>query len=107
MKDDARPPLPKYAKYLPDYELPPPAARVKTMSPQAIAHLKIVSLMLGIMCGISTVYLIASLVIAPHAPDPDLSVDLAEVTWVPFGLLPGLSALICWSICKARDAAQD
>ena len=106
MKDHSRPPLPKYAKYLPEYEPTSLAAQVTTTPPQSGSGLKVASIMLGILSGFTTVYLIVSLVYVPNTSYRDLRVILAEVMWVPFGLLPGVSALICWGISNARQPIQ-
>ncbi|HEU5200575.1 MAG TPA: hypothetical protein VFU32_13130 [Ktedonobacterales bacterium] len=107
MKDHSCPPLPKYAKYLPEYEPTPLAAQETTTPRQSGSGLKLVSILLGILSGFTTIYLIASLVFAPNTPSHDLSVIVAEVMWVPFGLLPGMSALICWDISKARRSPRN
>jgi hypothetical protein len=103
MQDDTRPPLPKYAKYLPEYE---PIAQQPIMSPRWGPALKMASITLGLLCVNTTIYLIASLALAPHTSYGDESVGAAEIMWVLFGLLPGLSALICWGIYTSGKSAQ-
>jgi len=100
--DHSRPPLPKYAKYLPEYE----EAQIPTPPPQWSPALKWGSIILGMLFVNTTIYLIASLVLAPPAPYHDESVGAAEVMWVVFGLLPGLGAFICWSMYTASNSPQ-
>lgn len=106
MHDHSRPPLPKYAKYLPEYEPDPLAAQGPTIPPQWRPVLKTASIILAMLFVNTTIYLIASLVLAPHTPYHDESIDAAEITWVIFGLLPGLSARICWSMYTSSKSIQ-
>jgi hypothetical protein len=101
MKHDARPPLPKYAKYLPEYEPP------TTTPPRWRPALKWASIILGLLFVNTTIYLVASLAFAPHTAYHDESVRAAEITWVLFGLLPGLGALLCWGMYTSSKSTQD
>lgn len=106
MQDSSRPPLPKYAKYLPEYEPTALADQVKTTPSQPGSGLHIACIMLSFISGFTTAYLLASLVIVPYTPARPLIIFWAEVSWVPFGLLPGMGALICWCVFKARQSTQ-
>ncbi len=102
MQDRSRPPLPRYAKYLPEYE----ETRVPTPPPQWSPALKWAGIVLGMLFVNTSIYLIASLILAPPAPYHDQSVNAAEITWVIFGLLPGLGALVCVGMYTASKSAQ-
>ncbi len=106
MQDSSRPPLPKYAKYLPEYEPTALADQAEPTSSQSGSGLHVACIMLSFMSGFTTAYLLASLVIVPYTPARPLIIFWAEVSWVPFGLLPGMGALICWSIFKAHQPTQ-
>jgi len=106
MHGHSRPPLPKYAKYLPEYEPDLLAAQRPTLPSQWRSVLKTISIILGMLCVNTSIYLIASLILAPPAPYHDESVGAAKVTWVVFGLLPGLVAFLCWSLYTASESTQ-
>ena len=106
MHDYSRPPLPKYAKYLPDAELSALEGQCPAVPPQWGPRLKTASVVLSLLCVNTTIYLIVSLVFAPHTSYHNESVGAAEITWVLFGLLPGLSALICWAMYRSSMSTQ-
>jgi hypothetical protein len=94
--------LPRYAKYLTEYE----ETQIPTPPPRWGPFLKMASIILGMLCVNTSIYLIASLILAPPAPYHDQSVFAAEVTWVIFGLLPGLGAFICRGMYAASKSPQ-
>ena len=107
MKDDARPPLSKYAKYLPEYEpTPRVAAPVTNTLPQPGSYLKAISIMLGILSIVVWVYLLWGLTLAPTNQYSSLGVFFALVFLLPVAVLSEVIALICWAIYSARTSRQ-
>ena len=106
MQDYARSALPKHAKYLPEYEPTSRETEVTNTPPQSDSALHAACILLSFISGFTTAYLLVSLIIVPHTPARHLIIFWAAMTWLPFGLLPGMAALICWSAFKARQSPQ-